>query len=156
MKLIGIVVIMLFSVYMGIDFSKKEKQKLDICNEIYLFLENLEYGISKKVALKEIIDGFVRISKPKYLTVVSKDELELKLHKYSKKGICVNACEICVKTLESIGKSPDINLQLRMCSENMLRVKNEYSILEKEIARKNNLYIKLGVVCGATLCIAVL
>ncbi len=156
MKLIGIVVVMVFSVYMGIDFSKREKQKLDVCNEIYRFLESLEYGISKKVALKEIIEGFVQISKPKYLTGNSKNELELKLHKFSKRGICVNACEICGKTLESIGKSPDINLQLRMCSENILKVKNECSLLEKEIAKKSDLYLKLGFICGATLCIAVL
>ena len=87
MKIIGCVIVIVSSSYIGFIMSKKEAKKLSIIEEIYRFVQRLENGVAQRLTLNEIACGYMSIEKPENLTGNSRVEILKSLSDIEKSGL---------------------------------------------------------------------
>lgn len=156
MKIIGCLVVIIVSVYIGYWFSSAEGKKTAVCEEIYSFLRKLERGIEKRIPLKEIISEYSSVDGRKYLSGNCVKEITDSLSKLIKEGICADACRICLDVITTVGKSPDGEEECKTCSEAAMRVSEILCEKRSGWCKKRELYPKLGLVLGILVCITVI
>ena len=156
MKIIGCVIVIVSSSYIGFIMSKKEAKKLSIIEEIYRFVQRLENGVAQRLTLNEIACGYMSIEKPENLTGNSRVEILKSLSDIEKSGLCKEETAICKELMHSIGKSTDGAEIRRKCSEAIDAIKESLSNEKKEYLQKKRLYLKLGAVLGVLACVIVI
>ena len=155
-KIVGCASVIAFSALLGYFYSQKEMKKLHLCEEIYLFLRKLEYGIGKRIPLNDIISGHMSVVKPRYLVGNNKDELVKCLGGFKNDGICAEPIQLCEELLDTVGKSPDGGEQQKRCGMTADRVAEMLCAMRGECGNKKDLYPKLGVILGILVCITVI
>ena len=156
MKIIGCLVVITVSVYIGYWLSLAEGKKTVVCEEIYAFLRSLERGIERRIPLKEIISDFHTSDGRKYLSGDSVKEITDCLTRLINEGICTEGCRICLDVISSVGKSPDGESECKSCSEAAMRVSEILCENRSGWRKKRELYPKLGLVLGILVCITVI
>ena len=156
MKIIGCIIVIITSSYVGFYLACKETVRLMMLEEIYRFTRSLKDGIDKRLTLKEIATRYTILEKPKYLKGNSRDEILKSLFTIEKSGLCPKATSVLKSLLSAVGKSSDAGEIFKKCAESLDVTKEMLISAREEYKRKKPLYLKLGAVLGVLVCVTVI
>ena len=156
MKIIGCILVIVSSSYIGFILSKKEAKKLSILEEIYRFVQRLENGIAKRLTLNEIAYTYMNLDKPESLKGKCRADILKSLSDIEKSGLCTETAIMCRELLSAIGKSTDGAEIRKRCSESLELIQEKLYKEREEYLRKKSLYLRLGAVLGILVCVTVI
>ncbi len=156
MKIAGVVLVLIFSVGLGGYFSDMEKRKVRLCEEICGFLQYLQEAVSRNVTVDEIIKSYFEKSSSECISAKSRKELFEKLRTQAAGDDCKKLLSETAAFLSELGKEADTAQERERC-ERMLR--KAAKISEKVISeskKKRELYGRLGLILGITVCVVLI
>ncbi len=156
MKLVGCIMVTVFSAAFGIVFAKREMKIVAVLEEMHCFLGKMGYGIRNRIPFNEIATGYMTVKNPKYICGTCREDIAEALSRISNEGICRDEARACSELLLMTGKSTDAREIEKYCADTLELVTKSLDVAKPECARKRGLYIKLGTAVGLLVCITVM
>ncbi len=156
MKLVGCVIVLVFSTLIGFAMAGNEAEKLTTLEEIYCFVQKLVFGVKRRITMDEIVHEYILHKSPRHICGKNRDEILLSLSKAKKAGQCAKEAEKCIQLIETISKSADTAEIEKQCSAVSEDIYDSLANLRRENGKKRELYVKLGAALGLLVCICVL
>ncbi len=153
MKILGFILIIVFSLETGKYLSEKERKKVAVCEEVCSFLEFLSEGIYNKIKIDDIISRYSANDEAILIKAKSKKELVLKFKSANYGGECEKLLMRMSVFLSELGRSSDTMAEREKCIRMLCEAREISGRCAQEHGKKNELYKKLGLICGIMLCI---
>ena len=153
MKILGFIFVIVFSWKVGKYLSDKEKEKVAVCEEVCAFLEFLSEGIYNKIKIDDILSRYSDRGEAALIKAKNKKELVSKLESSNYGGDCEKLLMRTSAFLAGLGHSSDTSAEHEKCIRMLCEAREISGRCALEHGKKNELYKKLGLICGIMLCI---
>ncbi len=153
---IAIYFLVIFICYLtGKHYADKEKERAEFFTELLSFLEFFYKGVSEHKNTQTIFSEYSKNKKNKIICAKNKDELVsfLKGKNYKNDNGTVEAV---TAFFVSFGKSDSFNAEIKACFEILERTKHFCEDSIQYSYKKNEMYKKLGIIFGITICIIIM
>lgn len=155
MKMAVCLLIIFICSCIGKCYAEREKEKAEFFSELLCFLEFFYKGITEHKNTQTIFSEYSKEYDNKIIRVKSKDEL-LEFFKeinYKNETEIVKAVTVF---FEDFGKSDSYENEKKSCFTTLEMVRDFCENFVQNSYKKNEMYKKLGIIFGITICIIIM
>lgn len=144
--------VVLICYHTGKYYADKEKERADFYMALLAFLEFFNKGVSERKNTRNIFSEYLKNSTNKIICQSNKEELIRYLKEKNYKND-KGTLKAVITFFESFGKSDSFDEERKNCLETLERVKQFCESFLQNSYKRNEMYRKLGIIFGITICI---
>lgn len=156
MRALGFVLVFVFSLLCGKYCSDREMRKIVFCREMCDFLQYLCTAVSRGVKLDDIISGYCDKNSTNIIKAKNRSELLKVLENESKYEKMDGFVYELADFMCDIGKSGSIQSETAKSQQMLERTVKICDGIITESMKRKELYRKLGVIFGISICVVLM